>query len=71
MNIGYKEGFYIFGGEDERCVLQNDLWLATPQYEYNKHLIEKVNYEFIGKSKLSLKLKQINDFSGTPPCPRT
>jgi hypothetical protein len=29
------EGFYIFGGADEKGVVHNDLWLARPNYTLN------------------------------------
>lgn len=34
-DIGYTEGFYIFGGMDEANFLHNDLWLVRPNYKEN------------------------------------
>lgn len=56
---------------DERGVLHNDLWLAQPDYEYNKYMIAAVDHDFVGEKKLGLTLSKVEDFSGQPPCPRS
>ena len=70
MNLGYKQGFYIFGGVDERAVLHNDLWLIEPDYEYNKYNICGSKCTYSSKLEVGLTLKKIDNFSGMPPCPR-
>jgi len=69
--LGYREGFYIFGGMNERSVVLNDLWIAVPDYEYNKDMLCIVDCEFVGFQSLGLSIKKIDDFSGKPPCPRS
>lgn len=70
-DLQYKEGFYIFGGQNERDVLQNDLWLAQPDHEYNKEVLSVVDLDFLtDKPTLGMVLRKIDDFSGKPPCPR-
>ena len=70
-DIEYEEGFYIFGGKDERSVYQNDLWVATPDYEYNRFSILAQDYELTPNSKIGLTVKRISNYSGQPPCPRS
>lgn len=71
LGLGFREGFYIFGGMDERSVFQNDLWLAVPDYEYNRDMLAMLDCEFVGKTRLGMTLSKIDDFSGMPPCPRS
>jgi len=71
-DISYKEGFYMFGGQDERDVLKNDLWLAQPDYEYNKEVLSVVDCDFVSdRPTLGMTLKKIDNYSGKPPCPRS
>lgn len=70
-DLGYKEGFYLFGGMDERSVFHNDLWLIAPDYDYNRDMVAVVDCEFVGRSKLGITLQKIDEYSGRPPCPRS
>lgn len=69
--LGYQEGFYIFGGMDERGVLHNDLWLAVPDYDYNRYMIAAVDHDYVGNKKLGLTLRKLQNYSGMAPCPRS
>lgn len=70
--LPYKEGFYIFGGLDERSVLHNDFWLVTPDYNNNKFVIAH-DGEFMegNENKVGMVLHKIEDFAGQAPCPRS
>ena len=70
-NINYLEGFYLFGGFDERNVLQNDLWLIRPDYYFNRDALSLVDCDFVGDLHLGMSISKIEDFRGMPPCPRT
>ena len=70
-NINYLEGFYLFGGVDERNVVQNDLWLLRPDYYFNRDALSLVDCEFVGDLHLGMSICRIDDFKGMPPCPRT
>ena len=69
--IGYKEGFYIFGGSDGQEVLKNDLWLVQPDYKYNKVILSVLDCDFISDLEMGIKISKIEDYSGRPPCPRS
>lgn len=71
-DLGYKEGFYIFGGLDQRMVAQNDLWFVYPDYEYNRQLLSIVDLQFVTDPKeLGMMITKIDDFKGKPPAPRS
>ena len=70
-NINYIEGFYLFGGFDERNVVQNDLWLLRPDYYFNRDALSLVDCDFVGNLHLGMSISKIEDFKGMPPCPRT
>ena len=53
-NISYQEGFYLFGGIDEKNVLHNDLWLIRPDYYYNRDLLSIGECAFVGDHNLGL-----------------
>lgn len=47
-NINYLEGFYLFGGMDEKNVLHNDLWLFRPDFYFNRDALSLVDCDFVG-----------------------
>jgi hypothetical protein len=62
----------MFGGQDEKGKLYNDLWFITPFYHWNQKLLSTSQFEYVHeKPALCLTLKQITEFSGKAPCPRT
>ncbi len=71
QNLEYHEGFYLFGGMDDRNVVHNDLWLIRPDYYFNKDALSLSDTDFVGDYQLGMCLSKIEDFSGMPPCPRT
>lgn len=71
QNLNYYEGFYLFGGMDDRNVVHNDLWLIRPDYYFNKDALSLSDTDFVGDYQLGMCLSKIEDFSGMPPCPRT
>ena len=60
-SLSYKEGFYIFGGMDQRDQPYNDLWLLQPDYDYNKKVIALDDYSFVCKQmELGMTLKLLD-----------
>jgi len=61
----------MFGGQNNKCEMQNDLWLIRPEYYTNKRMIHEVKFGYTCKDpELTLNAKQITDFAGQPPCAR-
>ena len=60
----------MFGGQDSKGKFYNDLWILEPNYEKNKELLDSYNLRYKNEKKVCLKLKQITDFKGRPPCAR-
>ena len=42
----YKEGFYIFGGNNREGEKLNDLWLVRPEHYTNKRMIDDRSYTY-------------------------
>lgn len=42
----YHEGFYIFGGMNNKGQILNDLWLVQPLYSYNKKVMSSFNHAY-------------------------
>lgn len=70
MDSDYEQGFYIFGGIDEREIYKNDLWLVAPDYDYNQTVINQ-DYSIVKGAKIGLTVKKIENYTGMPPCPRS
>lgn len=68
----FRQGYYVFGGVDQKGQVHNDLWLIEPHYEENEFALSRVTHEYINASKnlLSVKMKRLTEYSGRPPCPR-
>ena len=64
------EGFFIFGGVDQKGIVRNDLWHIEPHYSENEKFVNTQNSEYMSKPTLVVTLTLIDDFKGKPPCPR-
>jgi hypothetical protein len=70
--LSFQEGFYLFGGVDQKGHTHNDLWLIQPHIEENELLLHAFTFEFLPhvKQSLSFKTTRLSNYSGRPPCPR-
>lgn len=66
----FQEGFYIFGGMNQKGELKNDIWILQPYYHENKRALSDCTYEYLGRPTLNFVLKKLTDFKGQAPCPR-
>ena len=66
-----NEGFYLFGGIDQKGNTMNDLWLIEPYYRDNEKVLSPNTCDYLtSKPFLSVNIRRIDDYSGKPPCPR-
>ncbi len=55
--LSYQEGFYLFGGVDQKGHTHNDLWLIQPHYEENELVLNGSSFEFLPHLKHQLSIK--------------
>lgn len=72
LGLNLTEGYYMFGGVDQKGNLSNDLWIIQPCIEENEIVFNKSTMDYYSKVKhiLGIKLKKVTRFAGKPPCPR-
>ena len=68
----HGQGLYIFGGQNSKGEVNNDLWYIEPLYTYNQRLLSGGKYEYVtDKPALALTIEKVTDYTGRPPIART
>lgn len=51
MNLNMTEGYYMFGGVDQKGNVSNDLWIISPCYEENEIVLNRSSMEYFTHAK--------------------
>jgi hypothetical protein len=69
--MNFDEGFYLFGGMNDKGELKNDLWLIEPYISENEKMLSSTTCDYVVNPPcISLSISRVVGFKGRPPAPR-
>lgn len=68
--LSFKEGYYMFGGMDDKGTILNDLYFISPSHLDNEKNLGQSSLEYAAKPTLAFNVSKVTEYKGKPPCAR-
>lgn len=69
--VHFDEGFYLFGGMNDKGELKNDLWLIEPYLPENVKILSPSSCDYaVNPPCINLSISKLVGYKGRPPAPR-